>query len=644
MKKIILVQVALAFHISVFAQQTPEQRIQDSVIGWWNNNQYDNKIKPSNDPVQKRRIQICDSIVSWVKKSYTPVAGLGTFTRYNGSLSFGVSLAVWDVSHEKMWTDEKGRFKPISEQLTQFAIEANTLPSATPVLFLNHEKDFYFLMEPDGYMTEQTTNKRKGYDFKNNPNVNKYITRITNNQNWVILTANNRYPFVPVSIGEFLDRAEASIAKEKILEKEKVDRTFSGKSERDKQSRDEAWALKEKQFSLVLGRINKWRQLYKNRLQEPASFRANNQTLLTGFNDDNIDPFSVRDIEKERKQYNIVYKVAAETVEKTRTDKPQWITVWWPFHGKASGNQLYEMSTAMLENINYEYIYQYFFEPDKVKNKAYKPANEESLQKRLNAYRTKYRNNIIEVYNTKASATGAYFFEDFSNGTIGTPPRNWYYNTAGVLPFVISKIDGVNGNWLKLSYGRRIRPSFLKTPIPQDFQFDFDVMTEKNFKGRTGGCLELTLNTQKLNQTYENMEDRVEQNGTVVKINIISGNEDDYTNNNYRGLLKISINSLPIVNRENFVEGISAEYLLKEFTNVKTKVHITIKVKDGKPSVFVNDKIVIQAENFKMAYGGKCVLCGIPSGKSFQSFALNNITTNANETGIYISNIKIEKL
>ena len=628
---------------SLYAQLTPEQRIQDSVIGWWNNNKYDNKLKPTTDPIQKRRIQICDSFVSWVKKSYTPVAGLGTFTRVNNTNWYGVSFDSWNVSHDKMWTDEKGRFKPIPEENTEFGLLANVLPDVTTVDFLNHNNEFYFTLEPDEYMTQQTAQRRKGHDFKKNPNVNKFITRITNNGNCVILSPGNKSPFVPVTIGEFLNEAEASVQKEKIKEKETINNTLPGKEPADVKFRADVWAKKEKDFEVVLKRINKWREAHKNNLNEPAAFRASHQTLLLAFNDENIDPFSVREIEKERKQYKLVYKIPKDIVEKCKTDKPQWITAWWPFAGIADGVKDYELSTAMTENINYEYIYNYFFAPEKIEGAAYKPANEQQLNARLAAYRTKYRNGIIEVANKKPAASNAFFFDDFSTGSIGAEPRNWFYHKGGVQPFTLTKLDGMEGNWLKLSYGRRITPSFIKSSLPQNFRMEFDIVTDKEFEGRTGGSAELTLNTEKINQTNQNQEGRLLENGTVVKLEFISGNEADYNNNNYRGLIRVGINSKPVVNRERFEEGIYAESPLRDFTNKKTKVHITILVADGKLTVLANEKNIIKPEDFKMKYGGTCIVCGIPAGRSFSSLFFNNITNNANETGVYISNIKIIK-
>lgn len=55
MKQIVLITVLIFFFRISFAQLTAEQRIQDSVIGWWNNNYWDRNWKPQTDPVGKRK-------------------------------------------------------------------------------------------------------------------------------------------------------------------------------------------------------------------------------------------------------------------------------------------------------------------------------------------------------------------------------------------------------------------------------------------------------------------------------------------------------------------------------------------------------------------------------------------------------------
>lgn len=100
------------------------------------------------------------------EKSYTPVGGLGTVTRYLQNGGYGVKFMVWNVSHEKEWTDAKGNFKPIPEENTKFYISVNKLFGAYPVSFIN-KPGLYLL--PGNLMDMKTniikTNVSKAYNL-----------------------------------------------------------------------------------------------------------------------------------------------------------------------------------------------------------------------------------------------------------------------------------------------------------------------------------------------------------------------------------------------------------------------------------------------------------------------------------------------
>jgi hypothetical protein len=131
--------------------------------------------------------------------------------------------------------------------------------------------------------------------------------------------------------------------------------------------------------------IQQLRNKYKNSLQEPAV--VNNAEITIRSFTLNDDPFAITASQKQWKQFYTVYQYTKELLEKCRTDKPQWITISFPFIAKDRGNQLLEMYKAMSENFNYEYVYNYFFNPEKIKGLAYKPADENGLKKRLERYK-----------------------------------------------------------------------------------------------------------------------------------------------------------------------------------------------------------------------------------------------------------------
>jgi len=191
-----------------------------------------------------------------------------------------------------------------------------------------------------------------------------------------------------------------------------------------------------------------------------------------------------------------------------------------------------------------------------------------------------------------------------------------------------------------LGYNNSVTPSLLKKPIPENFTLEYDIITDGEFSSRTGGAITMTFNTR---QATASGSESNAGTGTRVNIDIISGNEAAYNSNNYMGILRINISSVPTDNKQNFSEGIFFEYPLTEFSNKKTKVHISIKVTSGVLAVLINNKQVAISTDFKLAYGGKCVTCGLPAGTKFNTIFWKNSTTDADNIKIYMSNVKIAK-
>ena len=349
--------------ISSFAQLSPEQRIQDSVIGWWSNNYWDREWRPQTDPVGKQKEIHLKNMVEWMKKSYTPVGGLGTVTRYSQKGGYGVKFMVWNVSHDKEWTDANGNFKPIPEENTKFYISANKLFGAYPASFINKGTTYLFTWQPDGYDAFDNNPDKDKRPAGIHPNAAKYIT-VRNETQSVILAPGNKLPITPVTRGEYIQLADEALANK-----------FAMSNEFDKKAIDR-----------IRKHIAVLKEKYKSTIQEPALLRTMQPSM---YDFDGSDPFQLSDIDKQRKMYYPLYKLTAAVLEKLKAAEPQWISITLPFKTKEDGNQLHEMYTAITENINYDYIYNYFYDPEKIKGIAYKPANEEKLNARLTAYRNK---------------------------------------------------------------------------------------------------------------------------------------------------------------------------------------------------------------------------------------------------------------
>lgn len=614
MKKIFFFTTAVLLSLQMAAQLTPEQRIQDSVIGWWGNNYWDRNWKPQTDPVARKKEAHINNMVQWMKKSYTPVGGLGTVTRYLEKNGYGVKFMVWNVSHEKEWTDAKGNFKPIPEENTKFYISVNKIWGSYPVSFINiPDQLFVFTWQPDGY---SPVGNKPGEDKRPagiHPNAAKYIT-IRNETQSIILAPGNKPPFTPVTKGEYLQLADEALAAK-----------HSTANEYDKNTIDR-----------IRKNIAQLKEKHKASLTE-AAVSKDMQPSMYSF--DGSDPFEVPEYNRTNKQYYPLYKLTAGVIEKCKKAEPQWVTVSVPFQTRENGNQLYEMYTSVTENINYDYIYNYFFDPEKVKGVAYQPANEAQLNARLAAYRNKKKADLNATNNTPSLPPGIHFMDDFSSGTTGQAPLNWFFNSYSKHCYV-TEVKGENGKWLALGYNTAVSPSLLKKPLPGNFTLEFDVTTDGDFTGRTGGAVRLILNSRK---TTADGREREDGNGARLELNIISGNEADYTNNNYRGEIRTKINTTPSQNLQNASEGIYDTKPLKEFTNRQTKIHVSVKVKNNMLVVFINNKEFTSSSGFKLLYGADCKVCGLPDGTVFNSLFFTNITNNADAVKVYISNVKISK-
>jgi len=612
------------------AQLTPEQRIQDSVIGWWSNNKFDH-LKPQTDVIGKKKEAHVNKILEWVKKSYTPVAGLGTYSRYIHKTGYGVLFEIWDVSHDKEWTEPDGKFKPIPEQNTPFWVGVNRTFGSFAIPFLQKENESFFTMQPDGYEAADRLENGKKTDPRIHPNAYKYITWC-NNWQTVYITPNNKLPFVAVTKAELLQKAEEGLDKQWASEVKDVQEKWS-----DKKTQDEVLAIRKREIEKYRTNIQQLRERHQSTLNEPAVIRDMQPTMRSFQLDPDI--FKIDNAAKELNAAYQVYKIDATLRAKMESDVPQWIAIAFPFETKEKGNQLYELYTALSQNFNYEYVYNYFFNPEKIKGIPYKPANEDQLITRLNNYRKKNAAAIDPAANTVSMPANTFFFDDFSSSNQGSEPVNWYFRKYGKHA-VVTTLTNHLGKWLKLGYNTPVNPSLLKKPIPENFTLEYDVVTDGDFTSRTGGAVKLSLNTRAANADGTEIN---AGNGSSVSIEIASGNEADYNNNNYRGIVRIKLNSTPDLNVENNSSGLLYEYALLEFTNKKTKIHVTVKVKNNVLTVFINNKPIAISTDFKMIYGGKCITCGLPAGTKFNSVFWSNSTNDADTIHVYISNVKITK-
>ena len=225
MKKIILSSFFLVSGLMAFAQPTPSQSIEDSVFGWFKvyHLKGAKEIKKMDNRVYSiAQLSICDSLVNWIQASYIPKSGIGdvkkvvfpkqsVYSPYNIGLpqGFGVTSYLWSME----WKNNK--IVPIQETEIPWGIAANEVPGGS-IRMLSTEKQYYFFMEEGERFFDVTSDEiRKKYEIKTLPQFKKYTTwHLTSSRydrnagvvDAILLCKNNQLPFVPVSIGELIQK------------------------------------------------------------------------------------------------------------------------------------------------------------------------------------------------------------------------------------------------------------------------------------------------------------------------------------------------------------------------------------------------------------------------------------------------------
>ena len=74
-----------------------------------------------------------------------------------------------------------------------------------------------------------------------------------------------------------------------------------------------------------------------------------------------------------------ILKVNKTARELCKTDQPQWIVIRWTMGMPNAAFNLH-LHESILNNFNFEYVYNYFFNPEKVKGQFYKPLRSPTIK------------------------------------------------------------------------------------------------------------------------------------------------------------------------------------------------------------------------------------------------------------------------
>ena len=369
----------------VFAQPIPPKSIEDSVIGWMKVHNFKGT-KESKKVDEKlysaAQLSICDSFANWIQASYMPKGGLGDVKKslseklglYNQhTAARPQSYGAYSKTYTELKYNSSRKMEPFTNSHVWWGISANAVPGDWPVRDICTPSQYYFMLPISE--TEVADQRIKGLlDLTTGKNIKPYTSFWVKNMGFgggvenVLLCKDNKSPFIKISKGEYLQALEIAIPIFYETQKKKIHEAEQGNQQRI------AVAVKplDAKIERLIEGLKKNREKYKNRLGEPATTGSS-----PGLSDleNNRDVFSgqyLSDPESTSVRY-AVYKVDPVMIELCKKDKPQWILISWEYYPGGGSRVEQQQHDAIINNFNFDYVYNFFFAAEKVKSHLYKP-------------------------------------------------------------------------------------------------------------------------------------------------------------------------------------------------------------------------------------------------------------------------------
>jgi len=383
MKKVVLLCVLSVSVALSDAQPISRQSIEDSVIGWMKVYHF-NGIKESKKVDDKlysaAQLSLCDSFANWMQASYLPKGALGDVKKavseklglYNQhTAARPQSYGAYSKSYFELKYNSSHKLVPETNSNVYWGIFANQVPGDWPVRDICTPTQYYFTM-PTSETEVDDESIKKILDLTQNGNIKPYITFWVKNMGFgggaenVLLCKDNKSPFVKITRGEYLQALESAISIFYEKEKKIISEAEQGDQKRMAVS---VKHLDEKIERYATG-LKENREKYKNRLGELAMTNSQPDLSDLGNGRDVFSNGYLTDPESNSGRYP-VYKIDPVMAELCKKDKPQWILISWAYY---PCNPIEEQQhEAIINNLNFSYIYNFFFDSEKVKSQSYKP-------------------------------------------------------------------------------------------------------------------------------------------------------------------------------------------------------------------------------------------------------------------------------
>ena len=613
MKNIFLIIVLFLAGSSSYSQTISRQSIQDSIIGWmkvYNFKGIKESKKVDDKLYTAAQLSLCDSFANWIQASYIPKGGLGDVKKsvseklgqYNQhTAAKPQSYGAYAKIYVSLKYNSSHKMVPENNLGTFWTIYANEVPGwAIP--YICTATQYYFTMPSyeSSFGGEEET--RKIHDMTNLANIKPYISfwvkdiEAGGGTDYVLLCKDNKSPFIKITKGEYLRALESAIPKYYLAEKKKISEAEQGNQHRI--------AVSVKLLDEKIGRITDGlknnKEKYKDRLDELATSKSQPSLIDLG---NGMDVFTGQGLSDPESISGTmpVYKVDPQIAELCKKDKPQWILVsWWWSPQDPVEKYMHE---SIINNFNFEYVYNFFFDSEKVKGQPYKPLRSPSFKERV------IITEASDAIKSNLADKNTFFFEDFSTTGTGQKPIGWQ-TRYGLDGGVVENPDGLNGNWVLIT-SNTLTPNQLKKPLPQNFTLSYDLVASQNFTwGAKGLTFQLSKETSPGNAK------------SYVKLKLRPG----YDGKDGEATLETKFPSPPGYSNET-------KWLVASgFSNNKKNNRITVTIKK------TGEMLQVFIDKTKIADYVKA----IPNALLFNAMSFSSGNSGENDK-FYISNIKITK-
>jgi len=379
MKHIILF---IAF-VSVNLMQAQKNSYENEVIGWkkvYNFNPTTKSQQVGDKTYSASQITIAGKIANWMQMSYMPKGALGdvkkTVLPKAGLYVKALPHAYGAVVYSYVFLKKNAQNKWVNEttHANVWSIMANEVPNADyyGIPFISSDATFYFTIPH----SEETRWDEVQENSNQHPVIKKYYQKTlpdfggASHAKLIIISKNSVFPFQHLTIGEVLNLIEPSINNwfEDEQKRIAVHRQYPADKDSYRDYEYDINRAKEKVTSAKLF-LNELKTKYKNKTSEPAYLSNGKIDVIDFVNREDI--FSRYETTNLTKNYP-VYTIKPEIQSQCKTDQPQWFSIMW--YGATLDEPAYRhLNESILNNFNFDYLYQYFFDSTKIGTQKYQP-------------------------------------------------------------------------------------------------------------------------------------------------------------------------------------------------------------------------------------------------------------------------------